>query len=82
MATQAEVRERIARIRRAVLPAECTEQDLAAALEVSRRTVQRLGLPYRRIGHRRYCDIQASARVLHGLPPSSATPAAKAQAGA
>jgi hypothetical protein len=55
---------RVRRIREALLPDHAYEDELAEALDCSRRKVQRLGLPFVKIGARRAYSISGSRDVL------------------
>ena len=48
-ATAQQLLDRVSRIRAALLGDGATEQEIADALECSRRKVQRLGLPYEKV---------------------------------
>ena len=51
-------------LRQRLLPDWEFEEEMAAALGVSRRTVQRLGLPFERVGKRRAYQVSGSREVL------------------
>lgn len=52
-------------LRETLLRGLAPEEEVAEALDVSRRTIQRLGLPYIRIGRRRmYVIAAARERIL------------------
>jgi hypothetical protein len=58
-------REREREIRELLgLQESCLEYELAEVLDCSQRTVQRLDLPYRVIGGRRFYDLRAAAERL------------------
>jgi hypothetical protein len=61
------------KLREALLPGWAYEDDVAAALKISRRTVQRLGLPYAHVGpHRVYHVSGASAVLMKKRSPAAA----------
>ena len=58
-------REREREIRELLgLQESCLEYELAEVLDCSQRTVQRLDLPYRVIGGRRFYDLRGAAERL------------------
>ena len=64
-------RSRLDRIRDELLPGGAFEDEVAAALNCSRRYVQKLGLPYRKSGDVRIYDIAGAREVIQRLlrPP-------------
>jgi hypothetical protein len=50
-----------------------TEQEIAAALNCSTRKVQRLGLPFRKVGSTRIYDIEGAAALLQRRSSSETT---------
>jgi hypothetical protein len=60
------------RLRDELLPDQAFEEEIAAALACSRRTVQRLNLPYVKVGTRRIYIVSGSRDVLQRLPPPEA----------
>lgn len=58
---------RVHRIRDELLPDGAFESEIAEALNLSRRQVQRLGLPYRKNGEVRIYDIAGSRGVIAAL---------------
>jgi hypothetical protein len=51
-------------LRERLLPGQAYEEEIAAALDCSRRTVQRLNLPFKRIGKRRTYSISEAREAL------------------
>ena len=65
---------RAERLRDELLPDQAFEEEIAAALACSRRTVQRLNLPYVKVGTRRIYIVSGSRDVLQRLPPPEPLP--------
>jgi len=51
-------------LREELLPNQISEDELSRALEVSPRTLHRWGLPFRKVGHRRYYDKEEVRKEL------------------
>lgn len=56
--------DRIERLRQALIGNGALEREVAEALGKSRRSVQRLGLPFRKVGATRVYDVTASRLAL------------------
>jgi hypothetical protein len=63
---------RAERLRDELLPDQAFEEEIAAALACSRRTVQRLNLPYVKVGTRRIYIVSGSRDVLQRPPAPEA----------
>ena len=56
--------DRVRRLRAALLGDAATEAEIAIALNCSRRKVQRLGLPFERVGRTRLYDVPGARLML------------------
>jgi hypothetical protein len=61
----------IAALREEILGRKVPEDQLAAALGKSRRSVQRMGLPFVKVGRTRFYDVHAARQVLTTSGPES-----------
>jgi hypothetical protein len=62
----------IVQLREELMPDGAFEWEVAAALGCSRRKVQRLDLPYRKVGSTRIYNVTGSRKALQCQPPPEA----------